>query len=134
MPGFGFALCTPLVLSFADEQAAGLVLGSFGLGAFVAGGLLAAWGGPDRRMYGVLGALVAASVSMMIIGLQENVIVIAIGLGLMGMSFTFMMGLSRVVWQVKVAPDFMGRVFSIRIVFGVAAQCAGLLLAAPLAA
>lgn len=44
-----------------------------------------------------------------------------------------MMALSRVIWQVKVAPSFLGRVFSLRIVFGVGAQCLGLLLAAPLA-
>lgn len=49
------------------------------------------------------------------------------------MSFTFMMGLSRIIWQVKVTPSYMGRLFSIRLVFGVTAQCAGLVLAAPLA-
>lgn len=69
MPGFGFALCTPLVLSFADEQAAGYVLASFGFGAFAAGILLAAWGGPRQRMHGVLGSLLAASLSMMVIGI-----------------------------------------------------------------
>ena len=43
------------------------------------------------------------------------------------------MALSRVIWQVKVAPSFLGRIFSLRIVFGVGAQCLGLVLAAPLA-
>lgn len=133
MPGFGFALCTPLVLSFADEQAAGLVLASFGFGAFASGILLAAWGGPKQRMKGVLGSLLAAALSMIVIGMQESVIVTAIGVACIGMSFTLMMGLSRVIWQVKVAPSFMGRLFSIRLVFGVTAQCTGLLLAAPLA-
>ena len=133
MPGFGFALCTQLVLSFADEQAAGLVLASFGFGAFAAGILLAAWGGPKQRMHGVLAGLLAASFSMMVIGIQENVLITALGVACIGMSFTMMMGLSRVIWQVKVAPSFMGRLFSIRLMFGVAAQCSGLLLAAPIA-
>lgn len=133
LPGFGFALCTPLVLSFADEQAAGYVLASFGFGALASGILLAAWGGPQRRMTGVLGGLIAAALAMMVIGLRESVIVTAVGVALIGMSFTFMLGLSRVVWQVKVAPGFLGRVFGLRLVFGVAAQCTGLLLAAPLA-
>ncbi len=133
LPGFGFALCTPLVLSFADEQAAGFVLGSFGFGALAAGVLLAAWGGPERRMTGVLGGLIAAALAMMVIGFRESVLVTAFGVAFIGMSFTFMLGLSRVVWQVKVEPGFLGRVFGMRLVFGVAAQCAGLLLAAPLA-
>lgn len=133
MPGFGFALCTPMVLSFADEQAAGMVLASFGFGALASGILLAAWGGPPRRMDGVHGALMAAGCAMMLIGFRENVVVTGVGVALIGMSFTFMVALARVVWQVKVAPEFLGRVFSLRIVFGVGAQCAGLLLAAPLA-
>ncbi len=133
MPGFGFALCTPLVLSFADEQAAGMVLASFGFGALASGVLLAAWGGPQRRMHGVLVALVGAALAMVLIGLRESVIVTAIGVAAIGMSFTTMMALSRVIWQVKVAPSFLGRVFSLRIVFGVGAQCLGLMLAAPLA-
>ena len=133
MPGFGFALCTPLVLSFANEQAAGMVLASFGFGALASGVLLAAWGGPKRRMHGVLVALVGAALAMVVIGLRESVIVTAIGVAAIGMSFTTMMALSRVIWQVKVAPSFLGRVFSLRIVFGVGAQCLGLMLAAPLA-
>ena len=133
MPGFGFALCTPLVLSFADEQAAGMVLASFGFGALASGVLLAAWGGPRRRMSGVAVALVGAAFAMVLIGSREHVVVTAIGVAAIGLSFTTMMALSRVIWQVKVAPNFLGRVFSLRIVFGVGAQCLGLVLAAPLA-
>lgn len=133
MPGFGFALCTPLVLSFADEQAAGMVLASFGFGALASGVLLAAWGGPRRRMSGVVVALVGAAFAMGLIGARENVIVTAIGVAAIGLAVTTLMALSRVIWQVKVAPSFLGRVFSLRIVFGVGAQCLGLVLAAPLA-
>lgn len=133
MPGFGFALCTPLVLSFADEQAAGMVLASFGIGALASGMLLAAWGGPKRRMNGVLVALVGTALAMALIGATQSVWVTAVGVAAIGMSFMTMMALSRVIWQVKVAPSFLGRVFSLRIVFGVGAQCLGLVLAAPLA-
>ena len=134
MPGFGFALCTPLVLSFADEQAAGLVLASFGFGALASGILLAAWGGPPRRMDGMLVALAGAGLASALIGWRESVLVTAIGVACIGASFMFMMGLSRVIWQVKVPPAYLGRVFGLRLVFGVLAQCLGLMLAAPLAA
>ncbi len=129
MPGFGFALCTPLVLTFADEQAAGLVLASFGFGALASGVLLASWGGPERRMDGMLAALIGAALAMTLIGWRESVLTTAIGVACIGASFMFMMGLSRVIWQVKVAPAYLGRVFGLRLVFGVLAQCAGLMLA-----
>ena len=133
LPGFEFALCTPLVLAFADEQAAGFVLASFGLGALVGGILLAVWTGPARRMNGILTALAATGLAAIAIAIREDLTIMLIGIGFIGMGFTFLMGLSRVVWQVKVAPTFLGRVLSLRQLFGLAAQSVGLLLAAPIA-
>ena len=133
LPGFEFALCTPLVLAFADEQAAGFVLASFGLGALVGGVLLAIWTGPARRVNGILIALGATGLAAIAIAIRENLTIMLIGIGFIGMGFTFLMGLSRVVWQVKVTPTFLGRVLSLRQLFGLAAQSVGLLLAAPIA-
>ena len=134
LPGFEFALCTPLVMAFADEQAAGFVLASFGLGALVGGVLLAVWTGPAKRMNGILTALGATGLAAIAIAVRENLTIMLLGIGFIGMGFTFLMGLSRVVWQVKVMPTFLGRVLSLRQLFGLAAQSVGLLLAAPIAA
>ena len=134
LPGFEFALCTPLVMAFADEQAAGFVLASFGLGALVGGVLLAVWTGPAKRMNGILTALGATGLAAIAIAVRENLTIMLLGIGFIGMGFTFLMGLSRVVWQVKVIPTFLGRVLSLRQLFGLAAQSVGLLLAAPIAA
>lgn len=134
LPGFEFALCTPLVMAFADEQAAGFVLASFGLGALVGGVLLAVWTGPAKRMNGILTALGATGLAAVAIAVRENLTIMLLGIGFIGMGFTFLMGLSRVVWQVKVMPTFLGRVLSLRQLFGLAAQSVGLLLAAPIAA
>ena len=133
LPGFGFALCTPLVLAFADERAAGFVLSSFGVGALLGGVLLAVWAGPAKRMNGLLAALAAAGLAAVMVSLRENLTVMMIGVGCIGVGFTFLMGLARVVWQVKVAPAFLGRVLALRQLFGVAAQSVGLLVAAPAA-
>ena len=134
LPGFEFALCTPMVMAFADEQAAGFVLASFGLGALVGGVLLAVWNGPERRMNGILAALAAAGLASVALAIRENLTAVLIGIGFIGMAFTFLFGLSRVVWQVKVAPTYLGRVLSLRQLFGLAAQSVGLLVAAPIAA
>lgn len=133
LPGFGFALCTPLVLAFADERAAGFVLSSFGVGALLGGVLLAAWAGPAKRMNGLLAALAAAGLAAVTVSLREHLTIMMLGVGCLGIGFTFLMGLARVIWQVKVAPAFLGRVLALRQLFGVAAQSLGLLLAAPAA-
>ena len=84
-------------------------------------------------MSGIFAALIGAALAMTLIGCRESVLTTAIGVACIGASFMFMMGLSRVIWQVKVVPAYLGRVFGLRLVFGVLAQCVGLMLAAPLA-
>lgn len=133
MPGIGYALVTPLVLSFASEQAAGLVLSSFGIGSLIAGVLLTAWGGPERRMDGIIGAMGLAGLAAILAGLRESVWLTAVSMILIGVAFVFMIGLNRVIWQVKAAPNVLGRIFSLRVALGVGAQSLGVLLAGVMA-
>ena len=133
MPGIGYALSTPLALSIADERVAGLILSSFGAGALVSGVLLTTWGGPKRRMNGVLVGLALAGLASMVIGLRESVPLIAVGVFFIGVTFMFMFGLNRVIWQVKAAPEVLGRIFSLRVALGIGAQSLGVLVAGPLA-
>ena len=133
MPGFGYALSTPLALSFADERAAGLILSSFGFGAMISGILLVAWGGPKRRMSGVLVTAALAGVAIIVVGLRENVALMATGVFFIGLTFMFMVGLSRVIWQVKAAPDVLGRIFALRTALGVGAMSLGIFISGPLA-
>lgn len=133
IPGFGYALMTPLVLSFADERSAGFVMSAFGFGSLVAGILMAAWGGPKRYMDGMLVALFATGLSMGFVGLRPSFPLIMAGVFFLGLSFVFMIGLSRVIWQVKVAPKILGRVFALRVALGVVAQSIGIFLSGWLA-
>ena len=133
MPGIGYALSTPLVLSVADERAAGLVRSSFGAGAMISGILLMAWGGPKRRMNGVLAGLAIAGLASMLIGLRESVLLIAMGTFCIGVTFMFMFGMNRVIWQVKAAPEVLGRISSLRMALGSGASSIGVLVAGPLA-
>lgn len=133
LPGIGYALSTPLALSVADERAAGLILSSFGVGALISGVLLTAWGGPKRRMTGMLVGLALAGLASVAVGLRESVPLIAGGVFFIGVTFMFMFGLNRVIWQVKAAPEVLGRIFSLRVAFGIGAQSLGVLVAGPLA-
>ena len=75
MPGIGYALATPLSLAISDEAGAAAVLTCFGVGSLVAGVLLAAWGGPKRRMNGILGSMILAGVGGVITGVSESLVV-----------------------------------------------------------
>lgn len=132
MPGIGYALATPLALSFSDETGAAVMMTAFGVGSFVAGALLAAWGGPKRRMNGVLGAMALAGAGAVVVGLRENLPLTAAGIFVIGIGFVFAIGLNRVIWQVKASPDVLGRVFSLRVMIGVCAQALGVVIAGPL--
>lgn len=57
----------------------------------------------------------------------------AAGVFIIGASFVFAIGLNRVIWQVKAAPEVLGRVFELRVLIGVVAQSTGIIVAGPLA-
>ncbi|MEM6430267.1 MAG: MFS transporter [Deinococcota bacterium] len=130
--GIAYALTGPLVLSFADAQALGWSYMGFGLGALVGGGLLGVWGGPKRRMNGIIAGLFTVSVGCFITSLRPNALLIALGLLIFGLGFIFMIGLNRVIYQVKAAPEVLGRIFSLRVMLGVSMQSVGILVAGPL--
>ena len=133
MPGIGYALATPLALAISDEAGAAAVLTCFGVGSLVSGVLLAAWGGPKRRMNGILGSMLLAGVGGVITGVSEHLVLTAAGVFIIGVSFVFAIGLNRVIWQVKAAPEVLGRLFALRVLVGICAQSTGILIAGPLA-
>ncbi|MDE2893259.1 MAG: hypothetical protein OXN86_12225 [Chloroflexota bacterium] len=105
------------------------MLTCFGVGSLVARVLLAAWGGPMRRMNGILGSMILAGVGGVITGISESLVVTAAGVFIIGASFVFAIGLNRVIWQVKAAAEVLGRVFALRVLIGVVAQSTGIILA-----
>ena len=133
LPGIAYSLVTPLVLSFANEQALGLILAGFGSGLLIGGLGLTFWGGAQRRMNGILAAMMTAGLAAILISLRENTFLIGLGFVLTGISFAFIMGLNRVIWQTKVAPEMLGRVFALQLALGVGGQSLGVLFAGALA-
>lgn len=133
LPGIGYALVTPLVLTFSTEEAAGLVVSGFGLGAFAGGIALAFVGGLKRRMNAMLSAMGIAGVAVMLVGWRESELIMAVAFFVIGACLVFMIGLNRVIWQTNAAPEVLGRVFALRVALGVGAQSLGVVIAGPLA-
>ena len=74
LPGIGYALATPLSLAISDEAGAAAVLTCFGVGSLVAGVLLAVWGGPMRRMNGILGSMILAGLTLATLAILSFVV------------------------------------------------------------
>lgn len=137
--GFNFALgilvvlITPLVLAFATPRELGFQMSIGGCG-LVAGGLaMSLWGGPRRRIHGVLGGMALAGVAIALHSPAPSIVLLAAA----GFCFFFTLPVMNAandsIWQVKVPPDYQGRSFALQRMLSEAAMPLGFALAGPLA-
>jgi DHA3 family macrolide efflux protein-like MFS transporter len=126
-------LFTPLVLSFADPQTLGWVVTCSGLGMLAGGLVMGAWGGPKRRIRGILGFNLLAGVALLAAALPASAVVVAGGAFVFMSTIPMVMGCSNAIWQSKVPPAVQGRVFAMRRMMALTAPPVGALFAGPLA-
>ena len=132
---FGVVLRAPLVLarSGGAELALGQVMGAAGLGGALGGVLLATWGGPRRRIAGVLGGWTFSALGNVVLGLGRDVVTWAAGAFLYPFALTLTNGLNQSIWQAKVEPAVQGRVFATRRLIAQFSLLPAMALAGPLA-
>jgi MFS transporter, DHA3 family, macrolide efflux protein len=133
LSGFILVLTTPLVLAFASASVLGMVFSVGGLGMLVGGVVLSAWGGPKRRIHGVLGSQLACGLCFILAGLRPSAVLIMIAAFFFFFSGTFISGCSQAIWQSKVPPDLQGRVFAVRRMVAWSSTPLAYLIAGPLA-
>lgn len=132
---FGFIgpLFIPLILSFAGEAALGTVFSVAATGMLVGSLIASAWGGPKRKVAGLLAAGVVLGIMLMIVGWQESLLVITVA-GWFGFAVVpSANAASQAIWQAKVEPDVQGRVFAVRRLVSQGALPLAYLLVGPLA-
>ncbi|WIG98039.1 MFS transporter [Myxococcus sp. SDU36] len=125
-------LITPLVLSFTDPATLGLVVSCSGVGMVAGGITMGVWGGPKRRIFGVLGAELVAGLALLAAALPASVFVVACAAFVFMFTAPVAMGCSQAIWQSKVPPAIQGRVFSTRRMLALIAPPIAALLAGPL--
>lgn len=132
---FCFTLLTPMVLARTSNDAVilGSVMSAAGTGGVVGSLVLSVWGGPKRKIRGVLFGLVFVGLVTSFLGLMNNLFMWMFT----GFLLTFLIptinGSSQAIWQAKVAPDVQGRVFSARLLIAQVGAPASMLLSGPLA-
>ncbi|MCB1054798.1 MAG: MFS transporter [Acidobacteria bacterium] len=127
------ALLTPLVLSMADETVLGQVLFFAGAGMLTGGLLLSTWGGPRRRVRGIMILVALEGLVLVVCGSQPAVIFVTTAAFLFMVMTPMVAGTSQALWQSKVELELQGRVFAVRQTLAMASLPLAYLTAGPLA-
>ncbi|HWQ84017.1 MAG TPA: MFS transporter [Anaerolineales bacterium] len=107
-------LLAPLVLDMTSADMLGYLGSVLGVGMLLGTLLMSAWGGPRRKVHGVLGFLLIGGIFTSMVGLRPSIPLMTVSGFLLMLTFPIVNGSSQAIWQSKVALDVQGRVFSVR--------------------
>jgi DHA3 family macrolide efflux protein-like MFS transporter len=132
----GMILIAPMILARTgnNELILGTVQSALGVGGLVGGLLMAGWGGPKRRIHGVLLGFIGSNLLGMVpLGLGQGVVVWSVAAFVLFFFIPLINNSNQALWQAKVAPDVQGRVFATRRLIAQISAPLGMLIAGPLA-
>jgi hypothetical protein len=136
---FSNVLLNPMILSRVGNYETGQiilasVLSAGGVGGLVGSVVMSVWGGPKRKVKGVLFGMVLLSLTgALLMGLGREFYVWALASFLGLFLLPILNGCSQAIWQAKVAPDVQGRVFATRLLIAQISAPMAMLMAGPLA-
>ena len=131
-----FAILAPMILARtgSNELAFGTVQSAGAIGGVVGGLGMSIWGGPKRRIHGVLlGWFCCGLLGQTVLGLGQTLPIWVAGMFLFVFFIPFLNGSNQAIWQAKVAPDVQGRVFATRRLIAWLVSPLARLVAGPLA-
>ncbi len=113
----GMTIVAPMILARTNNNS--LLFGSVetagAIGGVVGGLAISAWGGPKRKVHGVLsGWAISSLLGGLILGLGRGLPVWAVGMFFWAFFVPLINSSNQAIWQSKVAPDVQGRVFAVR--------------------
>jgi MFS family permease len=134
---FGTTVLAPMILARTDSNRIilGTVMSAGGIGGLLGGTTLMLWGGPKRKVHGVLTGMIFVSLFgvMMGLGNPSNIWIWGLAGFLSQFFLPIVNGSNQAIWQAKVAPDVQGRVFATRLLIAQTTVPVAMLLAGPLA-
>ena len=127
------ALAAPLILGFATPGELGAVFSIAGIGVIVGSISMTVWGGPRRKLAGILAAELVSGFAFVAMGIQPNLILVAGGAFVAHVTLPVIGGCGQAIWQAAVPAELQGRVFAIRQAIERAVIPIAYVLAGPLA-
>jgi MFS family permease len=132
---FGNTVSAPMVLARTGNNAAvlGTVQSVMGAGGVAGSVVLSIWGGPRRKVHGVLMGMGFGMVGTILMGLGRDLSTWALAAFISLFFIPIINGSNQAIWQAKVPPDVQGRVFATRALIAQVSVPVAMLLAGPLA-
>ena len=132
---FSFTLFAPMILARTGDDTfiLGAVQSAFGVGGIVGGILMSAWGGPKKKINGVIFGMAIVSIITSFFGIGRNMTLWAPTAFLVMAFLPILNGSSQAIWQSKVPPEMQGRVFATRSLIARVASPLSMAITGPLA-
>jgi DHA3 family macrolide efflux protein-like MFS transporter len=127
------ALIAPMILGFTSADVLGIIISVAGGGMLAGSLVMSAWGGPKRRIDGVLHFELLSGLCFLLIGLRPSAWPVAIGAFGAHWTIAIIYGSNQAIWQSKVPPDVQGRVFATQQMIARSSTPLAYLVAGPLA-
>jgi DHA3 family macrolide efflux protein-like MFS transporter len=131
--GMANPLFSPMVLSFATPAELGLVVSLASVGMLAGGVLLSAWGGPKRRMRGLVIGQMLGAVCLALTGLRPSLPLVAAAMFASMVLGPTAQACSQAIWLGKTPQEMMGRVLAIRRMLALSTMPLAALACGPLA-
>ena len=125
-----------LILARTGNNAAALATAqsAAAVGGLVGGAVLTAWGGPRRKVHGVLLGMIGSSLlGTVVLGLGRTLPVWMVGSFVAASADTLLNAGNQAIWQAKIPPALQGRVFSVRRLIAQVSAPLAMLASGPLA-
>jgi hypothetical protein len=122
-----------MILNFATADVLGFIISIAGGGMLTGSLIMSAWGGPKRRVNGVLNFEALSGFCFLLIGLRPSAWLVALGAFGAHLTIAIVQGSNQAIWQSKVAPEVQGRVFAMQQMIARSSAPLAYLLAGPLA-
>ncbi len=117
----------------SSEKALAYVNTAGAVGGVIGGLVMSAWGGPKRRVYGVLGGwFVTSLLGAVLMGFGRSIPFWVLAAFCTMFFVPIINGSNQAIWQAKVPPDLQGKVFSIRRLIAWFVTPLAMLIAGPL--
>lgn len=136
LSSFGSTVVFPMILARTNNNSIllGTVMSAAGVGGVAGGVVLSIWGGPKRKIHGVLMSNILMNlVGWLLVGLGQNWYIWTLAAFLGIFFLPILNGSNQAIWQVKVPPEMQGRVFAARLFIAQMGMPLGMLIAGPLA-
>lgn len=131
----GGAIYDPMILARTNSnaQVLGSVASAAGIGGVTGAIFLSVWGGPKRRIMGMLTGFIGAGLSKTIFGLGQSPQVWLPAQFCSSLNFPLLGSSETAIWMERIAPEIQGRVFAANALVIQVVSAGATLMAGPLA-